>query len=108
MANVGTKGPYFGCPCTHQAECRGVRETGSHGPNKADRFDPATRRTCWSLALSQLDYAARRWTRYGWDAGHEKALVLLTDSWMLLRLVCLTMSNGFALLCLLPLRRASR
>ncbi|WP_326805994.1 hypothetical protein OIE49_36210 [Streptomyces sp. NBC_01788] len=53
-----------------------------HGPDQADRFDPATRRTRWILALSQPDYAARRVTRHGWDVGPEKALALLTDSWM--------------------------
>lgn len=52
-----------------------------HGLDKADRFEPASRRIRGVLAFSQLEFLSRRWIQHGWDVDREQALGLLTDSW---------------------------
>ncbi|MFH5821445.1 TetR/AcrR family transcriptional regulator [Georgenia sp. AZ-5] len=51
------------------------------GLDRADRFEPSTRRTRCALAFGQLQFLSLRWKRLGWDADRETALGLLVDGW---------------------------
>lgn len=54
------------------------------GLDKADRFDPASRRIRCVLAFGQFQYLSMRWFRTGWQADladREIALDTLTDAW---------------------------
>jgi AcrR family transcriptional regulator len=51
------------------------------GLNKANRFDPKTRRVRCALAFGELEFLSRRWMRLGWTVDREAALETMVDSW---------------------------
>ncbi len=51
------------------------------GLNKAQRFDPETRRVRCALAFGELEFLSRRVMRLGWIVDRDKALEVMTDSW---------------------------
>ena len=51
------------------------------GLNRANRFDPETRRVRCALAFGELEFLSRRWMRLGWTVDPNKALDVITDSW---------------------------
>lgn len=51
------------------------------GLNKADRFEPGTRRVRCALAFGELEFLSRRWMRLGWTVDRDLALETMTDSW---------------------------
>lgn len=58
-----------------------VAERISAGLDRADRFDPASRRTRGVLAFGQLEHLSMRWFRYGWVQPREVCLDVMVDSW---------------------------
>ena len=51
------------------------------GLNKADRFDPDSRRVRCALAFGELEFLSRRWMRLGWTVPRETALSTMVESW---------------------------
>lgn len=51
------------------------------GLDKADRFDPASRRARCVLAFGEFEYLSRQWFRRGWLIDRPICLETLTDSW---------------------------
>lgn len=51
------------------------------GLNKANRFEPGSRRVRCALAFGELEFLSRRWMRLGWTVDREVALQTMTDSW---------------------------
>ena len=51
------------------------------GLNRAERFDPASRRIRGALAFGQLEFYSRRWFRFGWTVDRDLSLELMVDSW---------------------------
>lgn len=51
------------------------------GLNKANRFDPDSRRVRCALAFGQLEFLSRRWMRLGWTVPRDVALATMVDSW---------------------------
>lgn len=51
------------------------------GLDKADRFDPASRRARCVLAFGEFEYLSRQWFRRGWLIDRPTCLQTLTDSW---------------------------
>ena len=51
------------------------------GLDRADRYDPSSRRVRGTLAFGQLEFASRRWMRHGWDVDRDATLGVMTDSW---------------------------
>lgn len=51
------------------------------GLNKANRFDPESRRIRCALAFGQLEFLSRRWMRLGWTVNRDLALETMVDSW---------------------------
>jgi AcrR family transcriptional regulator len=54
------------------------------GLEKANRFDPPTRRIRAALAFGQLEFLSVRWMRHGWDVDRDTAHGLLVDAWVAL------------------------
>ncbi|MGC9670731.1 TetR/AcrR family transcriptional regulator [Planosporangium sp. 12N6] len=52
------------------------------GLQRANRFDPGTRHFRSVIAITELDYVARRWTPGQWGVEHDEMLDVLTESWM--------------------------
>lgn len=53
----------------------------AEGLNKANRFDPDSRRVRCALAFGELEFLSRRWMRLGWTVPREVALETMVDSW---------------------------
>lgn len=52
------------------------------GLNRAERFDPATRRVRCALAFGELEFLSQRWFRRGWTVvSRDVALETMVDSW---------------------------
>lgn len=51
------------------------------GLDRADRFDPGSRRLRGVLAISQLDHLARNWKPGRWDCDRDQVVALLAESW---------------------------
>lgn len=51
------------------------------GLDRAERFDPASRRIRCSLAFGQLIYMSQRWFRLGWAVDRETLLEQMTTAW---------------------------
>lgn len=51
------------------------------GLDRADRFDPGSRRLRGVLAISQLDHLARNWEPGRWDRDRDQVVALLAESW---------------------------
>ncbi len=51
------------------------------GLNKANRFDPDSRRVRCALAFGELEFLSRRWMRLGWTVPRDVALATMVDSW---------------------------
>jgi hypothetical protein len=51
------------------------------GLDKANRFDPQTRRIRGALAFGQLEFMSVRWMRHGWDVDRDAAHRLLSEAW---------------------------
>lgn len=58
-----------------------VAEDMHAGLDRADRFDPETRRARCVLAFGQFEYLSRRWFRLGWTMPRDVCLQMVTDSW---------------------------
>lgn len=52
------------------------------GLDKAERFEPSSRRVRGTLAFGQLEFASRRWMRHGWDVDRDQTHAMLTESWL--------------------------
>ena len=51
------------------------------GLDRADRFEPESRRVRCVLAFGELEFLSRRWFQVGWVVDREVCLSTLTDSW---------------------------
>lgn len=54
----------------------------AEGLERADRFEPDTRRFRGRLAIAQLDHTALHWMRAPWDLESDPALDVLAESWV--------------------------
>ncbi|MGM0930293.1 MAG: TetR/AcrR family transcriptional regulator [Actinomycetota bacterium] len=60
---------------------RDVAADMTSGLDRANRFDPPSRKIRCVLAFGQLEYLSQRWISTGWFVDRETCLETLTDSW---------------------------
>jgi AcrR family transcriptional regulator len=60
---------------------RDVAADMTSGLDRANRFDPASRKIRCVLAFGQLEYLSQRWISTGWFVDRDTCLETLTDSW---------------------------
>jgi AcrR family transcriptional regulator len=60
---------------------RDVAADMTAGLDRADRFEPSSRKIRCVLAFGQLEYLSQRWISTGWFVDRETCLETLTDSW---------------------------
>lgn len=53
----------------------------AEGLERADRFEPDTRRYRAALAMAQFDYTAQHWPASAWKLEHERMVEILAHSW---------------------------
>lgn len=51
------------------------------GLDRANRFDPKTRRVRCAIAFGELEFISRRWMRLGWVVDRDAALDTMVNSW---------------------------